>query len=82
LKSDILFLNVESGSEADLNRSHGSRIGKAGEGFDPDEPHVDPKTHPYISTGMKKHKFGVGMSEARELYLRPEKRYRKLNSSA
>ena len=33
-------------------------------------PNVDPKTHPYISTGMKKHKFGVGIAEARELYLR------------
>ena len=31
-------------------------------------PDVDPRTHPYISTGMQKHKFGVSLPEARELY--------------
>ena len=30
-------------------------------------PDVDPETHPYISTGLKQNKFGVGMAEAREL---------------
>jgi diaminopimelate decarboxylase len=30
-------------------------------------PDVDPETHPYISTGLKQNKFGVGMSEARAL---------------
>jgi diaminopimelate decarboxylase len=31
-------------------------------------PDVDPKTHPYISTGMQKHKFGVSLPEAKALY--------------
>lgn len=31
-------------------------------------PDIDPRTHPYISTGMQKHKFGVGIAEAFELY--------------
>jgi diaminopimelate decarboxylase len=31
-------------------------------------PAVDPKTHPYISTGLKESKFGVGADEARRLY--------------
>jgi len=31
-------------------------------------PNVDPKTHPYIATGMKEHKFGVPIERARELY--------------
>jgi len=31
-------------------------------------PNVDPKTHPYISTGLKKNKFGVSESRAVELY--------------
>ncbi|OLE87196.1 MAG: diaminopimelate decarboxylase [Acidobacteria bacterium 13_1_20CM_2_55_15] len=31
-------------------------------------PDVDPRTHPYISTGMQKHKFGVSLPEARDLY--------------
>jgi diaminopimelate decarboxylase len=30
-------------------------------------PDVDPQTHPYISTGLKQNKFGVGMAEAAPL---------------
>ncbi len=33
-------------------------------------PNVDPKTHPYISTGLKTAKFGVPIDEARALYRR------------
>ena len=70
LESDILFLNVESGSEADLIAATARRMGKKARVSIRTNPNVDPKTHPYISTGMKKHKFGVGVPEARELYLR------------
>lgn len=31
-------------------------------------PDIDPKTHPYISTGLKDNKFGVAMADARRLY--------------
>ncbi len=31
-------------------------------------PDVDPKTHPYIATGLKESKFGVSVDEARRLY--------------
>jgi diaminopimelate decarboxylase len=31
-------------------------------------PDVDPKTHPYISTGLKENKFGVAIDEAKRLY--------------
>jgi diaminopimelate decarboxylase len=31
-------------------------------------PAVDPKTHPYIATGLKESKFGVSIEEARRLY--------------
>jgi diaminopimelate decarboxylase len=31
-------------------------------------PAVDPRTHPYIATGLKESKFGVGVDEARRLY--------------
>jgi diaminopimelate decarboxylase len=31
-------------------------------------PDVDPKTHPYISTGLKKNKFGIGAHEAMDAY--------------
>jgi len=70
LESDILFLNVESGAEADLIIETARRLGTKARISIRTNPNVDPKTHPYISTGMKKHKFGVGISEARELYLR------------
>jgi diaminopimelate decarboxylase len=36
-------------------------------------PDVPAETHPYISTGLHKHKFGVPLSEARELYARAAK---------
>ena len=32
-------------------------------------PNVDPKTHPYIATGLKEHKFGIDKEEAEYLYL-------------
>ncbi|MDP3288746.1 MAG: alanine racemase, partial [Methyloversatilis sp.] len=32
-------------------------------------PDVDPKTHPYISTGLKCNKFGVPINDAHALYL-------------
>jgi len=31
-------------------------------------PAVDPKTHPYIATGLRESKFGVSVEEARRLY--------------
>jgi diaminopimelate decarboxylase len=31
-------------------------------------PDIDPQTHPYISTGLKKHKFGIPIDEALEHY--------------
>ena len=31
-------------------------------------PDVDPKTHPYISTGLKENKFGVPVDDAVEIY--------------
>ena len=39
-------------------------------------PDIDPETHPYIATGLKKHKFGIPIEDALEYYRlasRPEK---------
>ena len=33
-------------------------------------PGIDPRTHPYISTGLKQNKFGVAIDEAKQLYAR------------
>jgi diaminopimelate decarboxylase len=38
-------------------------------------PDVDPKTHPYISTGLKENKFGIPAGEAYELYTRAHSEY-------
>jgi diaminopimelate decarboxylase len=69
LESGILFLGVESRSEAELIRETARQLGKRARVSIRTNPNVDPRTHPYISTGMTKHKFGVGLAEARELYL-------------
>jgi diaminopimelate decarboxylase len=69
LETGILFLGVESRSEAELISETARQLGKRARVSIRTNPNVDPRTHPYISTGMTKHKFGVGLAEARELYL-------------
>jgi len=70
LESDILFFNVESGAEAELIARAARLAGKRARVSIRTNPDVDPGTHPYISTGMKEHKFGVAIEDARDLYLR------------
>jgi diaminopimelate decarboxylase len=61
LESDILMLNVESFQELDLiDRCAGGLKKKAPIALRVN-PDVDPKTHPYISTGLKKNKFGLNV---------------------
>jgi diaminopimelate decarboxylase len=70
LDADILMFNVESDEELSLldrrARLHGKRA-RIALRVNPD---VDPKTHPYISTGMKKNKFGIDTVRAVEMYRR------------
>jgi diaminopimelate decarboxylase len=70
LESGILFFNVESGAEAELIAKTARLAGKRARVSIRTNPDVDPGTHPYISTGMKEHKFGVAIEDARDLYLR------------
>ncbi|WP_320169795.1 diaminopimelate decarboxylase [Maridesulfovibrio sp.] len=68
LKADILMFNVESVAELHkINEVAGSMNKTARISFRIN-PDVDPKTHPYISTGMKKNKFGLDMATAKEAY--------------
>ncbi|GAB6904595.1 Diaminopimelate decarboxylase [Desulfosarcina cetonica] len=69
LTADILMFNVESSQELE-------RIGRIAEKMQTVacisiriNPDVDPQTHPYISTGLKKNKFGMDMLEATGAYL-------------
>ena len=70
LRSGILMFNVESEQEMEaLNQVAGSMGVTAPVSFRIN-PDVDPQTHPYISTGMKKSKFGIAIDPAAEAYRR------------
>ncbi len=69
LDTGILMFNVESAEELEtINRLSGSMNKRAPIAFRVN-PDVDPKTHPYISTGMKENKFGIDIHEAYKKYL-------------
>ncbi|MGE4556446.1 MAG: diaminopimelate decarboxylase [Desulfovibrionaceae bacterium] len=68
VEQDILMFNVESLPELEeIERVAGALGRKAGVSLRIN-PDVDPKTHPYISTGMKNNKFGLEMGQALEGY--------------
>ena len=59
LEAGILMFNVESEEELFALNEIAASIGKKAPISLRVNPDVDPQTHPYISTGMKKAKFGV-----------------------
>lgn len=68
LEKGILCFNVESESELHhLNRIAGE-MGKVAPVSLRVNPNVDPKTHPYISTGLKNSKFGIAYDQAQRVY--------------
>jgi diaminopimelate decarboxylase len=68
LKSDILMFNAESGQELRLINEVAAGMGMRARIALRVNPDVDPKTHPYISTGLKKSKFGIDIGQALEEY--------------
>ncbi len=68
LKSGILLFNVESASELRALAATADRLRKKAPVALRVNPDVSAKTHPYISTGLHQHKFGVPIPEARRLY--------------
>lgn len=68
LQAGIFLLNVESDQELKLTDAIAQRSKKKARIGIRVNPDIDPQTHPYISTGLKQHKFGVPMSDAMELY--------------
>ena len=68
LRFEILLFNIESASELNLLSAVSARLKKRAAVAIRVNPDVSAKTHPYISTGLHQHKFGVPISEARELY--------------
>lgn len=68
LRSKILMFNVESEAELQrINEVAGKMKTKAPVALRIN-PDIDPQTHPYISTGLKKHKFGIPIEDAIEYY--------------
>ena len=73
LREGILMFNIESSQELEAINEEAARIGvKAGISIRIN-PDVDPKTHPYISTGLKKNKFGIDIEGAFAAYERASK---------
>jgi diaminopimelate decarboxylase len=66
LKADILMFNVESSAEIRTVNDVAASIGKKARVALRINPDIDPKTHPYISTGLKKSKFGIASDRALE----------------
>ena len=68
LKSRILMFNAESESELrEIDRIARDMGLKAPIALRIN-PDIDPQTHPYISTGLKKHKFGIPIDDAIDHY--------------
>ena len=68
LEAGILMFNVESEEELFALNEIAAGIGKKAPISLRVNPDVDPQTHPYISTGMKKAKFGVDIKKSLETY--------------
>jgi diaminopimelate decarboxylase len=68
LKAGIMLFNVESESELWALAESADRLRKTAPVALRVNPDVAAETHPYISTGLRKHKFGVPIREARALY--------------
>ena len=78
LRSGILLFNVESASEMELLAARATHLRRAASFAVRVNPDVATETHPYISTGLHQHKFGVPWRDAAALYRRgAENRYLK-----
>ncbi len=70
LQAGVKCFNVESDSELEILSQVAVELGRTAAISLRVNPDVDPKTHPYISTGLKGNKFGVAHDQARAVYRR------------
>jgi diaminopimelate decarboxylase len=70
LHAGILLFNVESASELELLAARAMHVRKTARFAVRVNPDVTTETHPYISTGLHEHKFGVPWRDAPALYRR------------
>lgn len=70
LRENILMFNIESTQELEAINARAAKMGTTARIALRVNPDVDPKTHPYISTGLKKNKFGIDIEHALSAYQR------------
>jgi diaminopimelate decarboxylase len=70
LEKGIFGFNCESEAELALISSLAVRQGKTASVSVRVNPDVDAQTHPYISTGLREHKFGIDIAEVEQVYER------------
>ena len=68
LDSDILAFNVESEAELSLLALRAAKRKRKARFSLRVNPDVFAETHPYISTGLRDHKFGIDIRQARRIY--------------
>lgn len=68
LAAGILCFNVESEGELVRLEAVAAQAGKTAAVSLRVNPDVDPRTHPYIATGLKENKFGIAYEDALGLY--------------
>ncbi len=70
LETGILCFNVESEAELEVLSEVATATGRQARVSIRVNPNVDPKTHPYISTGLKGNKFGIAHERTLSVYQR------------
>ena len=73
LKAQILMFNVESVDELELLAERAAAMGVRARYALRVNPDVFADTHPYISTGLREHKFGIDIGLARGIYRKAKK---------
>jgi diaminopimelate decarboxylase len=70
LERDILLINLESEAEMQRVEMIAKELDKEARISIRVNPNIDPKTHPYISTGLHENKFGVDIDTAKRMYIK------------
>ncbi len=70
IERDILYINLESDGELERVEMIAKEMNATVRISIRVNPNIDPKTHPYISTGLHANKFGVDINTAKRMYIR------------
>ncbi|NPA58481.1 MAG: diaminopimelate decarboxylase, partial [Aquificae bacterium] len=73
IMAGILSFNVESFMELEVLDALAGSLGRKANVSIRINPDVNPKTHPYISTGLRKSKFGIDMEDSLKAFHLAEK---------